>query len=316
MPTESRGSSVRESPAFRTHVETMERAFAFLTGDPRFRRTHHAFGGREFRTTWSSGKAAGALCAAIVIAAGCATPPAHVSQATEVSGGVEAPAWTPRAMPYGVAGAPRGEADFAFATDPFVAAMGLPPLREATLPAGMDELRAWIGFGVFIPNTLLRLTDDGEAVLGELIYWYDLSEHPSADSVWTSFHQEMVRATGGAGCIESHTGMEWTSHDSDGTTHGRSWLFACRIDFDDRAPDWGEVRSRLRAMGAYDLPDPSTLSPAPTLVLDGISIQVEALEAGRHHTYMYDNPSDQPWPEAETAMRIMRLIAALEPASQ
>lgn len=51
-------------------------------------------------------------------------------------------------------------------------------------------------------------------------------------------------------------------------------------------------------------------------MLDGVGIQVEALDGGRYHTYEYVNPGRQPWPEAALAGSILRLVYALDDPKQ
>lgn len=228
-------------------------------------------------------------------------------------GAAQSRSWTPRPMPYGPAAEERPRPRFASATDLVAGVMALPPLSQVALRDGAEELRIWIGFGIVMPHELLRLTRTKAGVSGELVYWWESRQHPSMDTTFASFLADMRRAAGRNGCSEANTGTKWVLHRPDGNTvEARGWVFACRIDLGEAAPDWAAFRARLRELGAFDLPDPGTLSPEEVMVLDGISIEVEVLHGRSYHTYTYSNPDVQPWPEAKTAAKIIELVRTLE----
>lgn len=228
-------------------------------------------------------------------------------------GAAQTTGWTPRPMPYDSAAGERPVPRFATATDPVAEVMSLPPLREVALPDDAEELRIWTGFGIVVPHQLLRLTTTEAGVRGEVVNWWELRRHPSVDTTVAPLMTDMRRAAGRGGCNEANIGTEWVRHRRGGdTVRGRGWVFACRIDLGETAPDWAAVRARLRELGAYDLPDPSTLSPGEVMVLDGIAIEVEVLEGGRYHTYTYSNPDRQPWPEADSATEILELVGSVD----
>lgn len=217
--------------------------------------------------------------------------------------------WTPRPMPYDTITSELPEPHFAFATDPVAETMGIPPLRGVKLRPGFEEVRIWIGFGVVIPHKLIRLTKTSEGVRGELVLWWDLMEYPIRDAALASFLADIHQS---AACNQSNNGMRWTARGTNGESiEGRDWTFACRASFGNGSPDWEVFWGRLREIGALELPDPSTLSPEETIVLDGISIEVEVLQGERYHTYTYSNPDVQPRPEAKVATAVVDLARRL-----
>lgn len=187
---------------------------------------------------------------------------------------------------------------FAWVTDPVAAARGLPVLRDASLPEGYRELRLWVGFGMFLPRELLRIVETADGrVEGELLAWWARHEAMESDSL------PSVREVYGR----------------DGCEYGGTNELAgyCRVRFAPQ-PDWSAVLGRLDDLEAGLLPDPSIL-PGGRMSLEGRSIEVEIRTGSRYHSYSYNNPLTQPWPDARTAEKIMQLVDGLvarRPAQQ
>ena len=201
--------------------------------------------------------------------------------------------------------------DFSFATDPVVELLGLPALRRVGVPEGTTELRIWIGFGIVVPHLLLRLTKVGNTVQGELVRWWSAMDHPSEDARFGDFLAAQQRLAGDSGCVEAQSGDDWIEMREQGSVHHKGWTFACRADFGGDVPDWTSVFGDLAELGVGDLPDPSTLSPEPSMVADGTSVEVEFLRASQYHAYTYNNPDLQPWSEARVAEAIIDLVYEL-----
>ncbi|MGD2047493.1 MAG: hypothetical protein PVH96_14855, partial [Gemmatimonadota bacterium] len=201
---------------------------------------------------------------------------------------------------------------FAFATDPVVEIMDVPPLRGVSLPPGMVELRIWVGFGVVIPHLLLRLTERNGDVQAEFVRWWGMMDHPSSDVRLADFLPMQRALAGGFGCNERQNGSDWTEVRLDRTRVAHTgWTFACKADFGVDEPDWSVVFRRLSSLRVADLPDPETLTPEPLRVNDGTSVEVEVLRGTDYRSYTYGNPDYQPWPEARSAEAIIAVIQDL-----
>lgn len=220
--------------------------------------------------------------------------------------------WTGIGMPYEAASHQNTAPTFSFATDPVAEIADIPPLRGVGLPDGATELRVWLGFGIAIPHLFLRLTSQGGVVRGELVRWWGSMDHPSDDPRFADFLAEERTLAGSFGCNEEQSGSEWVEMRDGIAVPHRAWTFACKADFRDEGPDWSNLLDRLTALGVAVLPDPRTLTPEATPVLDGISVEVEVLSGAAYRTYMYGNPDYQPWPEADSAQAIIDVILQVD----
>lgn len=217
--------------------------------------------------------------------------------------------WRGLSMPYDTTSPPLGASQPVFALAAEARLMGVPPLDSARLPAGVEELRIWVGFGVVVPQLLLRIMTTVQGSRGELVLWGNVPR--LAESPADSFMSMMGATAGQYGCNRAHTGMKWTEVRNGVEYPRRNWIFACKVDFRDREPDWGKLLGSLAKLRIRDLPDPATLWPPAVRVLDGTSLQVEILQGAHYRTYMYDNPEEQPWPEARSAAAIIRIVEGL-----
>lgn len=219
--------------------------------------------------------------------------------------------WRASPMRYASAKVEREPPEFAFATEPASVLMSLPPLHLVELPNGVEEIRIWIGFGVVMPDVMLRITAADGRANGEVVYWWDDIEHPAQDTISSSFLSAMQRLAGTYGCNMGNTGGAWLEHRDGAEIEHRRWVFTCKLDFGNAEPNWDEVKARLTDLRAFDLPDPKTLEPDGIEVLDGISVEVEALKGAHYRKYMYSNPDLRPWPEAKFAQRIIDFVHGL-----
>lgn len=176
--------------------------------------------------------------------------------------------------------------------DAYVEAAGLTLLRNATLPSGVREIRAWIGGGYGWPQELFRLTQRDDRVSGEYIrYWG--RENVDSVPVNETFAAVMrYHEQGRCGPV----------------TQGRT-AEACRAVFRVE-PDWQAVWRGADSAGIWTLPDASTLKGG-RMVLDGWGITVELRDGESYRAWHYSNPDAQPWPEATTAVSIARLISSV-----
>ena len=174
--------------------------------------------------------------------------------------------------------------------DEYAEAAGLPLLRQQALPRGTREIRAWIGGGYGWPQELFRLTQRNGRVSGEYVrYWG--RENP--DSVpWGETFMALMRyhEEGRCGPVRQGRAAE-----------------ACRALFRVE-PDWQAVWRGADSAGIWTLPDASTLK-GERMVLDGWGITVELRDGESYRAWHYSNPDAQPWPEADTAVTIARLVS-------
>ena len=199
--------------------------------------------------------------------------------------------------------------EFAFVTDGVTDLIGLPRLRDVTVPDQTLEVRVWTGFGITIPHQFVRIVSGPSGVSTEVVMWWEAREQDGSVPGYMAYWQ---RGAGRYGCIATHTGDVWRSHQPDGTVvEERGWDHACLMDYEQDERDWARVFEEVKEAGILDLPATEDLPPSDLMVLDGISLQVEILDGARFHTYMYSNPDYQPWPEAEIAHRLLQLVMEL-----
>ena len=178
--------------------------------------------------------------------------------------------------------------------DHVVAAAELVPLRAARSPRGGREVRIWIGnFGY--PQALYRFVESSRGVTGALVYHWPIDGMGPDARPGETFHDLMLHSQRGR-CDR------FVARDSVGI---------CRARFL-RDPDWGAVYRRAEAEGLWTLPDPSTLPPTGWITFDGWGMTVELRDSAAYRTYQYANPDSKPWPEAAKAVRIARLLGAID----
>lgn len=164
---------------------------------------------------------------------------------------------------------------------------GLPSLETAALPAGAVELRIWTGFGVVVPNHMLRLrrSADGE-VTGERLRYFPV------DLSYLNAQAAAFRKDARRGCEQLQRGE---------TTEvcvlvRRPWR------------GWRRIYESLHKLGIATLPDGSLLPPPRLELNDGYSIHVEVRQGADYRTYSYINPVVIDAPEARAVLRISDIV--------
>ncbi|WP_376692950.1 hypothetical protein [Wenzhouxiangella sp. EGI_FJ10409] len=172
-------------------------------------------------------------------------------------------------------------------THQVVDAAGLERLEDQNLPAQESELRVWIGFGVGIPDHMLRLHANGDKdIRGEILAYF-----PSA-LAYMGDDAEHFRGEISQKCNNFRVG-----DDSE----------VCTASFDDE-PGWDQIYHKLVDLGIRTLPDESELPDPKVRVHDGVAMVVELRTGSRYRAYQYANPGFRDQPEAQAAARIMRVI--------
>lgn len=186
--------------------------------------------------------------------------------------------------------APKWEAPFLlrFTSGP-AQASGLGLLKDRDLVTGEREVRVWIGFGLMLPEHMLRfrVSSSGD-ISGESFVYYpeDLSYLDPRDA---SAFRRKVKSR----CTNFKTGAE---------------VVICTATYK-KAPDWHAIYKQLVGLGLLELPDQSTL-PRPSTVLDGVAMVVEIKSGASYRAYEYSNPRFRTEPEAMNASQIMDVVSA------
>ncbi len=168
---------------------------------------------------------------------------------------------------------------------------GIGSLKDSDLPEHSSEIRIWIGFGVAIPNHMLRFRVDSKGVVsGEVLVHFpsDLSYMPPADIA--EFRRDVMR-----NCTNLRKGKE-----SD----------VCTATFK-RPPNWKFVLKKLVSLGIRTLPDDSQLPKPEMDFTDGIAMAAEVRDGSSYRIYWYSNPQFRSEPEAIAATKIMDIVIAV-----
>lgn len=205
-----------------------------------------------------------------------------------------------RVMPARAQSDTSSEPEFAYRLRKVGSAVGWAPLWTATnVPAGHREIRIWIGFGLFAPQTVTQITSDGTSVRGKKIFWWpaptDAESEAEADrdSSRTSKGElyTELRKTVGCGARQRSGKYEWCAAS---LAPGQTWVVILRT---------------LDSLGVTTLPDAASLSPPARSGLDGWSMVVEVREGPNYRTYEYWSPeksADQP--EVRRAAAIAAIV--------
>lgn len=195
------------------------------------------------------------------------------------------------------------EPEYAFRLRKVGSAVGWAPLwTAANVSAGHREIRIWIGFGMFEPETATRIMFDGSAVRGSKVFWWETPTDAEAeadadrDSTRTSTREMYngLRGTAGCGPRQRSGKYEW-----------------CTASL---APgqNWGTILKTLDSLGVAKLPDAASLSPPARTGLDGWSIVVEVREGPTYRSYSYWSPEDSAvQPEVRRAAAIAAVVDSI-----
>jgi hypothetical protein len=171
-------------------------------------------------------------------------------------------------------------------TDDIARAMGIGLLRDSGTAANRDEVRIWVGFGIYVPETLLRMWKSSVGWSGELLLHWRLD----------TLVAPIVRRNLDGACrrLDHRDRMEW-----------------CVAKLSPEV-DWAGFVADLAALGLYTLPDESTLPRTGIITFDGTSMVVETRVGTVYRSYEFSNPQDQPWPEARKAEAILQKVGHIE----
>jgi len=157
-------------------------------------------------------------------------------------------------------------------------------LRDTPLREGEQELRFWTGFGVVVPQRMVRIrvTPTG-TVSGDIYLYHSTDLRFDSDQREAAFQRWQMGS-----CGEQLVGAQ---------------KVVCEARINGR-PRWLATYQRLLELGVLDLPDESEL-PEPTLdMLDGWSMVVEVRRGDQYRAYQYSNPGVIPAPEVRLAEQI------------
>jgi hypothetical protein len=192
-----------------------------------------------------------------------------------------------------------------------VARVGRIPLLRARPPqGGQREIRLWLGGGIAIPETLIRLTINGERVQGEVIR-YVVETLPDRDvsPSWRASMDTMpdwLRHNFGCGELATDT-----LHYSGAQAGYQKQLVAVCTARYSHEPDWRGLLRELESHHVWTLPDGSELPTLANVVVnDGGSVTVEAWNGRSYHTYEYGDSEPLMTPESQHATMIHRALIA------
>lgn len=176
-------------------------------------------------------------------------------------------------------------------TNPAADTSGLGKLSEEGIPCGEREIRIWFGFGVVLPDEMVRLRahPDGK-VDGEVLVYYPTSLHTEGSKESRAFEDVVSRS-----CKNQKIG---------------EGVKTCTGVFK-KQPDWKALYTKLVKIGVVTLPDESSLPKLSMHVSDGTSIVVELRDGNNYRSYEYSNPVFRDEKEARSAERIMEEIGRL-----
>src|SRR5688572_17450707 len=167
-----------------------------------------------------------------------------------------------------------------------VARVGRIPLLRARPPTGgRRELRFWIGGGIAIPMSLVRLTIDGARVRGEVVrYVVQTLPDREVNRGWRAFMDSVpnwLRLSFGCGSVATDT-----LHYPMAQAGYRNELVAVCSTRHTREPDWRALLQELEAHQVWTLPDQSELPSLANIVsVDGGGVTTEAWDGARYHSY-------------------------------
>ena len=193
---------------------------------------------------------------------------------------------------------------FGWITDSVAHLNGLMNERHAPTGPIAREMRLWVGFGLVSPQVMLRIADSAGTLVAQRLIWWRGAE-PDYTYLGTAQEREADRRRWQAGVAKIRRSTDRTFHCT-AQPHSRH-VSTCRLP-PLSTPAVRAAWQALDSLNAWQLPDPSQLSPPPSVGLDGISLMVEAWTPRGYRTYDYWEPDHSPWPEAKRASALMRLV--------
>ena len=190
------------------------------------------------------------------------------------------------------------------------------PLREVSRRSGAPEIRIALHGGIGLPNEVVVLRRIRARATGEVWLWWGPFGATDGDR---SDREQWRRHAGEYGCPQARWRLSTTI--AEGRSDTTSVLF-CRATLRP-APDWTRLWERLDSLGVWSLPDQAELPRTPWIVLDGITVTVEAFDGVRYRLYSHANPNPR-WSAESTRARgiidalddILRTIVHRAPAGR
>lgn len=192
-----------------------------------------------------------------------------------------------------------------------MARVGKIPLLRAHPPTGgRREIRFWLGGGIAIPETLIRLTIDGTRVRGEVIrYLGETLPGREANPSWRAFVDSVpdwLRRDFGCGDVATDT-LHYAGAQAG---HQQELVAVCTSRYP-HEPDWSFLLRELEGHHVWTLPDATELPTLANIVsTDGGGVTVEAWDGRRYHSYTFDDTNLIPAPEARDADSIQKALVA------
>lgn len=172
-------------------------------------------------------------------------------------------------------------------TDDPAHAMQLPILRENGTDGVQREIRAWIGFGVMQPESMIRFMIDNEGNLKAESYLYYGSD-------WKTDPDEELKEAYEAIVADCKVIGVYGKDE------------ACRVKKLDKNL-YRKVFRKIESLGVWTLADDDDVpaSDNELTVLDGIAMVIEMRDGPFYRAYSWSNPGFRKAPEALRASRIM-----------
>lgn len=215
---------------------------------------------------------------------------------------VEGDPWTADPAAYSPAdSSDRSAPRFGWTIDQVAAAIGVPGLRAVSLPDGWVEIRLWTGFGMGMPEHVLRVVIAPDGATGQAFVWWNdppprFTQHPDFVT-----HGEWTPAA--FGTIPARSGCHHT-HAVDGTS-------VCEAEFE-RPVDWDDYARRFLDAGVLAVHDPDDLPGGRPMVLDGVSMLGETLRGSDYRTWTWEYGTTGMWPEGAAVREIWDLTSDID----
>ena len=191
-----------------------------------------------------------------------------------------------------------------------IARVGRFPVLRAHPPKHARELRLWMGGGMAIPYTLVRIAIDGDRVDGQVIrYLTEMITDRDVNPSWRTFMDSVPAWLHSSfGCSRVLTDTLHYPGAQRGYQNELVAVCASRYRHD---PGWRDLLRELESHQVWTLPDASELPSIGNIVsLDGNGVTVEAWDGRRYRSYGYGSTELIPAPEARDAGEIQRILVA------
>ncbi len=181
--------------------------------------------------------------------------------------------------------------------DEIAQAVGVQPLRAGSgLLVGHREIRIWVGFGLFQPETFTRIQSDGNSIRGSHIFWWRTATDSAEE--WNAERDPSLMSN-----AELYANLRKTAACSALRRRGEYEMCSATLAANQT---WAGILASLDSQGVAQLPNGTAMG------LDGWRLVVEVRESSRYHTYSYFMPhSAAPEPEVRSAAAIADLVGRI-----